>query len=67
MTIRRKYSAEFKREAVLQTQHPGVSNEFTAKEEMSMVNRIDYGGGLKALTTAELTKLQHAFKNCPDK
>ena len=32
MTIRRKYSAEFKREAVLQTQHPGVSCNQVALE-----------------------------------
>ena len=32
MTIRRKYSAEFKREAVLQTQHPGVSCNQVARE-----------------------------------
>jgi transposase len=32
MTTRRKYSAEFKREAVLQTQHPGVSCNQVARE-----------------------------------
>lgn len=32
MTTRRKYSAEFKREAVLQTQHPGVSCDQVARE-----------------------------------
>ena len=32
MTTRRKYSAEFKREAVLQTQHPGVSCNQVSRE-----------------------------------
>ena len=33
MTTDRKYSAEFKREAVLQTQHPGVSCNQVAREQ----------------------------------
>ena len=32
MTTRRKYSAEFKREAVLQSQYPGVSCNQVARE-----------------------------------
>ena len=32
MTTRRKYTAEFKREAVLQTQHPKVSGAQVARE-----------------------------------
>ena len=41
MTTRRKYSAEFKREAVLQTQHPGVFCNQVARKLGFNLNVLD--------------------------
>jgi transposase len=67
MTIRRKYSAGFKREAVLQTQHPGVSCNQVARE--LGINPNVLGRWKRELEATQIGLLQdlecHGTRNWP--